>query len=181
MNKSEIKLKIKELLSSGVGRSETFDLVSDQGVKDSTVATLIASYAAPLLCKQHRGKVHIAISLMVVQSLLIMAIGFVVVTDIAVSSDFLWVITALVATIPLLFAWGFYKNHAGAYNACLFISCVQAPRALDNFMSSPIGSSFALAITAILIGFIAYVRWKIFPDIVVFGPRKLKGHYQFST
>jgi len=181
MTKSELKLKIMALLLAGTGRSETFDLVSSQGVNDRTVATLIASYAMPLLCRQHQGKVRMAIVLMVVQSLMTMVIGLVVVTDSAVFSYVLLSITGLVAMVPLLFAWGIHKNRVSAYNAFLVLACVQAPRALDDFMSSPVGSSLALAITAGLIGFIAYVRYKIFPDMVVLGPRKLKGHYQFST
>lgn len=181
MNKSELKSRIAALLSRGTGRSEVFDQLSNQGVKGSTLATLIASYATPLLCKQHQVKVWIAIALMVVQSLLIMAIGLVVATDTVVPTSFIWAITGLVAMVPLLFAWGFYKNHLGAYNAFLIFSCIQAPRALEDFASGPIGSSVALVISALLIGFVGYVRYKIFPDIVLLGPRKLKGRYQFST
>lgn len=181
MTRSELKVKIVALLSAGTGRSATFDLVSNQGINDRTVASLIANYAAPSLCQRHYGKVHLAIILMVVQSLMTLAIGLVVVTDSANSSHIFLLITVLVAMVPLLFAWGIYKNHVGAYNAFLVLACVQAPRALDDFTTSPVGSSIALAITAGLIGFIAYVRYKIFPDIVVLGPRKLKGRYQFST
>lgn len=144
MTKSEVKLKIMALLSSGTGRSDTSACMSNQGLNDRTVAALIARDATPSLCQQHHDEVRLAM-------------------------------------VVLLFACGIDKNHIGACNASLVLACVPAPRARDDFMASPAGSRLALAVTAGLIGLIAYVRYKIFPDMVVLGPRKFKGHPQFST
>ncbi|WP_455232813.1 hypothetical protein [Geopseudomonas aromaticivorans] len=68
MNKKEINYKVKNLISSGVPRSEVFSQLSGQGLKDGQLAYLIASYADPILCHIHDRKVSFAIALMFIQA-----------------------------------------------------------------------------------------------------------------
>lgn len=56
MKTKEAKAKVKDLLSSGVPRSEVFAQLSGQGVKDRLLARLIASTSDPYLCDIHDRK-----------------------------------------------------------------------------------------------------------------------------
>jgi hypothetical protein len=54
MKKKEIREEIQKRLANGEGKQAVFDLMSGKGVSDRVVAHMIASYAAPKLCDQHR-------------------------------------------------------------------------------------------------------------------------------
>ncbi|HEX5337932.1 MAG TPA: hypothetical protein VFW53_05815, partial [Gallionella sp.] len=91
-----------------------------------------------------------------------------------------WIIGAIVASIPLLFAWGFYKNHAGAYNAYILLAIIQLPKQFSGFADSPVATAIGLAVGAGLLIFVWYVRQKLFPDFAFTAPKKVKGQYVFS-
>lgn len=179
MNKKEIDYKVKGLISSGVPRSEVFSQLSGQGLKDSQLAYLIASYADPVLCHIHDRKVNFAITLMFVQSAVAFLAGFGIGASIGPSAQ--WVAAGLFALIPLLFAWGFYKHKAGAYNAYIILAITQLPRQLEGFTSSPIATSVSLAIGVSMLVYVWYVRQKIFPDFSFIAPKKIKGQYVFAS
>ena len=178
MNKKEIKEKVSTLISSGVEKSSVFAQLSGQGVKDSQLAHLIASYADPRLCEENDRKVNVIITLMFIQAAIVFLLGFGIGAKIGPNAR--WIIGGLIALIPLLFAWGFYKHSAGAYNAYILLSIIQLPRQLDGFSSSPIATIIGLSIGISLVAFIWYVRGKIFPDFAFITPKKVKGQYVFS-
>lgn len=178
MNKREIKNKVGELLLAGVAKSEVFAQLSGQGMKDNDLAYCIASYVTPWLSEQYAGKVNILITLMFIQALLVFFIGYGIGAKIGPNAQ--WIIATLIASIPLMFAWGFYKNNVGAYNAYLLLSIVQFPRQFSGFMESPIVSSIGLAIGLSLLAFVWYLHQKLFPDFVLTTVKKVKGEYVFS-
>jgi hypothetical protein len=92
-----------------------------------------------------------------------------------------WIIGGIIALIPLLFAWGFYKNSAATYNAYIFLSIIQLPKQFEGFSSSPVATTIGFAIGILLVAFIWYVRRKIFPDFAFITPKKVKGQYVFSS
>ena len=57
---------------------------------------------------------------------------------------------------------------------------IQLPRQFDGFSESPIASSLAIVVGLAILGFVALVRFRLFPDFVVTSPRKVKGHYVLS-
>ncbi|HJW25240.1 MAG TPA: hypothetical protein VJ576_10110 [Rhodocyclaceae bacterium] len=179
MNKTEIKAKIAELISSGVAKTEVFARLSGQGVKDKQLADLIASYADPRLCAQHYDKVNILLTLMFIQAVIVFLLGFSM--GLRIGPNAKWIMGGLLALIPLAFAWGFHRNSAGAYNAYILLSIIQMPRQLDGFISSPIATSVGLAIGIGMLAFVWYVRQKLFPDFAFMGPRKVKGQYVFAS
>ena len=179
MNKKEIKAKVTDLISSGMAKSEVFTQLSGHGVKDSQRAYFIASYAAPRLCDAHDRKVNIIITLMFAQAAIAFLMGFGIGAKIGPNAR--WIIGGLIALIPLLFAWGFYKNVAGAYNAYILLSIIQFPRQLEGFTSSPIATSIGLAVGIGMVAFVWYVRGKVFPDFAFIAPKKIKGKYVFAS
>ncbi|EJM64355.1 hypothetical protein PMI30_03706 [Pseudomonas sp. GM50] len=179
MNKKEAKAKIKDLLSSGVPKSEVFTQLSGQGVKDSLLANLIASTADPYLCLAHDRKVNVIITLMFIQAAFALLIGFSMGS--AIGPNARWVVGGLGALIPLLFAWGFYNHLAGAYNAYIVLSIVPAVRQLEGLTSGSISTLIGSAIGIGMLVFVCYVRQKLFPDLVLFTPKKIKGRYVFSS
>jgi len=179
MNKQEVKARIAELISTGVAKSEIFKQLSGQGLKDSKIAYLIAAHADPALCAEHRGKVKLLIGLMVFQSLLCFVGGFFL--GAAIGPNAKWIFALICLVIPLLFAWGFYKNFAGAYNGYILLSIVNLPKSLEGFMQDPISSFIGLAITIGIVVFVWHVRSKLFPDFALITPKKIKGEYVFSS
>ena len=179
MNKKEVQAKVNDLLSSGVRKSEVFAKLSGQGVKDRQLAHFIASYADPLRCAAHDGKVNVIITLMFVQALIAALLGFGIGAKIGPNAK--WIVPLLIAGIPLLFAWGFYNYRAWAFNAYILLTIVQLPRSLDGFTSSPIASSIGMAINLGMLAYVWYVRDKLFPDFAFISPKKVKGEYIFAS
>ncbi|WP_310447964.1 hypothetical protein [Thiobacillus sp.] len=179
MNKKEIQAQVTDLLSSGVPKSEVFAKLSGQGVKDSQLAHFIASYADPFRCDTHDGKINILITIMFIQALFAALLGFGIGAKIGPNAK--WITPLLIAAIPLLFAWGFYKYRAWAFNAYILLSIVQLPRSLEGFTSSPIATSIGFAISVGMFAYVWYVREKIFPDFAFITPKKTKGKYIFGS
>lgn len=178
MNKKEIKAKVNALLVSGTAKSDVFAQLAGQGVKDSQLAHFIASYPDQQRCDEHTKKVNVLITIMFVQALIASLIGFR--AGITIGPNAKWIISVLSASIPLLFAFGFYKNFAGTYNAYIILAIVQLPKSLEGFSSNPTTTAVVLAINLAVVGYVWYVRKKIFPDFAFIGPKKAKGQYVFS-
>lgn len=179
MDKKAIKAKVTELLSSGAAKSEVFTQLSCQGVKDSQLAYFIASHADPSRCNEHDRKVNIIITLMFIQAVIAFLIGFGIGAKIGPNAK--WIVGGLIALIPLLFAWGFYKHQAGVYNAYILLSIIQLPKSFEGFTSSPIASSVGIAIGIGMLSYVWYVREKLFPDFAFITPKKIKGQYVFAS
>lgn len=178
MNKKEIQASVRDLLGKGTAKSEVFAQLSGQGVKDSQLAYFIASYADPNRCDEHDRKVNILITIMFVQAVIAFLLGFGIGAKIGPNAK--WIVGALIALIPLLFAWGFYRHRVGAYNAYLLLTIVQLPKSFEGFASSPIATSIVLAINIAVLAYVWYVREKLFPGFAFITPKKIKGEYVFS-
>jgi hypothetical protein len=178
MNKKEIQAKVRELLAAGTTKTEVFAQLTGQGVKDSQLAYFIASYADPNRCDDHERKVNILITIMFVQALIAFFLGFGIGAKIGPHA--MLVVGALIALIPLLFAWGFFAHRVGAYNAYIFLTIIQLPRSFEGFASSPVATSIAIAFNVAILAYVWYVREKLFPDFSFITPKKVKGEYVFS-
>lgn len=178
MNKKEIQAKVREMLSACSPKSEVFSQLSGQGVKDSQLAYFIAAYADPDRCSEHGRKVNMLVTIMFVQALLAFLFGLGIGAETGPLAK--WIIGALVAAIPLLFAWGFHTHRVGAYNAYILLTIIQLPKSLEGLASSPIATSIIFLINIAIVAFVWYVREKIFPDFAFITPKKIKGVYVFS-
>ena len=179
MNKNEIQAAVTDMLGKGMGKSAVFAELSGQGVKDSRLAYMVASYADPDRCDAHDRKVNILVTIMFVQAVIAFLMGFAIGAQIGPAAK--WVIGGLIAAIPLLFAWGFYRHKVGAYNTYLLLTIIQLPRSLDGFATNPVATGIALALNVAVLAYVLYVRQKLFPDFVFVTPKKVKGQYVFSS
>lgn len=178
MNKKEVQAKVYELLAAGTPKAKVFEQLTGQGVKDSQLAYSIASFADPSRCDNHERKVNILITVMFIQALIAFFMGFGIGAKIGPNAK--WIAGALIALIPLLFAWGFYAHRVGAYNAYILLTIIQLPRSFEGFTSSPVATSIAIAISVAVLAYVWYVREKLFPDFAFITPKKVKGEYVFS-
>lgn len=178
MNKNEIKAQVHSLIEAGTPKSEVFSRLSGQGIKDSQLAYFIAAYPNPQRREQHKRKVKLLVMAMLFYALMAFVVGFAIGSQIGPTGR--WVLAVVVATIPVLFAWGFHKYKVAAYNVYILLSLIHLPRAFDGFMAQPLANSIALAINFGMIAFVWYVRHKLFPDFLFITPVKVKGEYHFQ-
>ncbi|MEO7886766.1 MAG: hypothetical protein ABI893_07300 [Polaromonas sp.] len=179
MEKSEIKQRARELLAAGQGGTATFAQLSGQGLKDKQLATVIASYADPVLTEAHRGKVRVLIVIMLIQVIFAFFVGYGIGYKIGPNAP--WIASALMALVPLAFAWAFYANKAVAYEAYVLLSILGVARTLDGFVTAPLNAATGLAISVALCSFVLYVQFKIFPDLLFLSPKKVAGKFVFSN
>jgi hypothetical protein len=179
VNKKQIKAKVQTLLTAGVGKTAVFRLLSGHGVRDSLLAHYIASHVDVSEVDVHANKIDRLLWIMYAQALLGLWIGW----NMAAT----WgpvgkgIALLLCVGLPLFFAWGFYKNQAGFYNAYLLLQIVQLPKLFKDFGTDPIVTLLAVAINVAVLGYVWYVRSKLFPDFLAFTPKKLSGRYVFVT
>jgi hypothetical protein len=179
MDKKEIKRKASEMLNAGKPKSEVFKALSGGSVKDNQLAFFIASHPNHNLYEEHYKKVNGLISIMFLQALFTALLGFGIGSKIGPTAA--WVVAALCALIPLLFAFGFYKNHAGTYNAFILLTIIQFPNMVAGITQTPIVTGIGIAIGLSILGYAWYVRSLLFPDFTFITPKKIKGQYVFSS
>ncbi|WP_431096569.1 hypothetical protein [Polaromonas aquatica] len=179
MEKSEVKRMVRELLAAGQGKTVTFAQLSGQGLKDKQLAMVIASHADPELTEAHRGKVRVLIVIMLIQAILAFFVGYGIGYKMGPNAP--WIASALMALVPLAFAWAFYANKAGAYEAYVWLSILGVARTLDGFAATPSSTLAGLLISATLCGFVLYVQSKVFPDLGFLSPKKVNGKFVFSS
>ncbi|MCP3869574.1 MAG: hypothetical protein GY703_16045 [Gammaproteobacteria bacterium] len=179
MKNREIKASVADLIASGAEKSEVFSKLVAQGGKEKKVAHYIASYPDERLGFTHNGKVKVLVTIMFVQVIIAFLLGY----GIAIDSDPTqkWLYGGLAAAIPLLLLWGFYKQSLIAYNAYILLSITQFPRQLSGFFEAPVENTIALGISLVILGFVWFVRSKLFPDLGFISPRKHNGEYVFTS
>lgn len=178
MNKREIKTAVRSRMAAGETKARIYDDLTEQGGKKRLVAHYIASYAAPRLKRQHKGKLIALMVVMVLQAGLAFLIGTGMAAQRHADSPLIW--GTVFAAVPLLFAWGFYKPSALAYNAFIFLTIIQMPRTFSGFSEAPVASSIGIAINLAVLAYVWFVRSRLFPDFGFVTPTKVKGDYVFA-
>ncbi|MDR3053939.1 MAG: hypothetical protein LBU53_00830 [Zoogloeaceae bacterium] len=180
MTKKEIKNRVKELLASGVAKAEVFEQLRNQGVKDNKLAFFIATYVDPIRCNEHSGKVNVLVALMLILALFAFVSGW----QLGAQSGAALPVAIIAGIIPLAFAFGFYRNAAGAYMAYILLQAATIGRTFSGwragFTAEPVVTCIGIAVTVGLFLYVAYVQYKLFPDLVIFSARKSQGQYVFS-
>lgn len=179
MDKKEIKQQITRMLAAGRSKTETFQAFAGGAAKDRLLAFWIASYSDQNLYEQHYKKINILITIIFIQALLGAVVGFALGAAIGPTAALGFAV--LCAVIPLLFAYGFYRNYAGAYNIYILLSVIQIPRVLADFGEAPVISAIGMGITLAMLAFVWYLRTQLFPDFAFIKPKKVKGRYVFSN
>jgi hypothetical protein len=178
MNKKEALAQVTEMLSAGEKKQAVFSELSGKGVKDRVLAYFIASYADPQRCARNKIHRRIAIAITYIQLALAILAALYIATNMSVAVGL--IVGAIGVLFGALFVWGFTKNKASMYTAFIFLSLSQLPRQLQGFMDTPVASLVGLAIGVGIVAYVWFVRQRLFPDILVVGPRKVAGQYVFS-
>jgi hypothetical protein len=179
MNNKEVRAQVRDLLDKGTAKAEVFAQLTGQGAKDSRLAYFIASYPDPKRRNENGRKVSILIMVMIAQSLIGFLVGYGLGAETGPVAK--WLLGALVALVPLIFAWGFYLPRVGAYNAYVLLTIIQLPRSFAGFQSTPIEVLIAVTINVAVLAYVWHVRDKLFPDFRFIYPRRSKGKYVFTS
>lgn len=179
MDKKESKRQLVAMLESGRSKTEIFKTLSGGEVKDRVLAYWIGAYADPALCQRHSGKIKTLLLLTIAQALLGAVSGYFLGSMIGPSAAMAF--TLFAAVVPLLFAWGFYKNVAQVYTIYVILSLSQFPKMFQGFEEDPLLTLVGAGITLGMVFFAAYLKTLLFPDLGFLGSKKVKGHYVFSS
>ncbi|RQZ59334.1 permease [Burkholderia sp. Bp9004] len=178
MNKKEAKTRIAALLSAGARKADVLAELAGQGLKDRVLARLIASRPDPELCRKNKVHTRVLIALGIAQLLISVALAYLILVD-GLNMGAAVLFLALTVPLSLLFIWGFATHRVGAYHAFIILSLLQVPRTIADLGRDPSTALPTLGVTVILVGYVWFVRNRLFPDFGWFTPRKVEGRYAF--
>ncbi|MBJ9963542.1 permease [Burkholderia seminalis] len=178
MNRKEAKTRIAVLLSAGTRKADALAELSGQGLKDRVLAHLIASRPDPERCRKNKVHIRILVALGIAQLAISLMLAYYFFAS-GAGNVLVLVFLALTVPLSLLFIWGFATNRVGAYHAFILLSLLQLPKTIAELGRDPSTALPSLLITALLVGYVWYVRNRMFPDYGWFAPRKVEGRYTF--
>ena len=178
MNKKEAKTRIAALLSAGARKADVLAELAGQGLKDRVLARLIASRPDPELCRKNKVHTRVLIALGIAQLLISVALAYLILVD-GLNMGAAVLFLALTVPLSLLFIWGFATHRVGAYHAFIILSLLQVPKTIADLGRDPSTALPTLGVTVILVGYVWFVRNRLFPDFGWFTPRKVEGRYAF--
>ncbi|WP_342454855.1 MULTISPECIES: hypothetical protein [unclassified Pseudomonas] len=145
----------------------------------SRVSSLDRGRADPVLREKHSLKVTLLVVLTCIQALIGAVFGFFLFYD---ATPVLALIMLLIAGgIPLLFAWGFYKNVAAAYTVYVLLTISQVSPMFKGYEEDPLSTVIAVGITLAIVFYAAWIKSLLFPDLGFIGAKKIKGQFVFSN
>lgn len=88
---------------------------------------------------------------------------------------------AFFAILPLVITLGFYRHQFGSYQAFIFLTIAGYPQLFRQAEAGVSSLVVPLVLNTLLLGYVIFVRRRIFPDMAWFTPRKdPEGSYRFS-
>lgn len=173
MNAVIIKQRAQELFSEGASRAEIFEEFRDQGVKDKTLASIIASMKDETLCQLYSGRNNLLISVTFFQGLLVTFVSYYAGLPNG-AEPALWA-AGVAALIFALFIAGFYRCSLRAYRIYIFISFYSLFVELGN------GDLVSIAIASLFLGFVWHIKSKLYPYFGLIGAKQVNGQYAFLS
>lgn len=167
------------MIDANKSKQEIFETLTSQGENAKTVAYLIASHPDPLAYERHFKMVNNLITIMFVGALIAAVIGFFAGSKLGGGAA--WIFAIMGCFFPLLFAYGFYKNLASAYNIYIVLSLVRLPQSLVGIVKEPTATLIGVTISMAVLIYVWKLRANLFPDFNFIGPRKVNGQYVFSN
>ncbi|MFP6558267.1 hypothetical protein WJ542_08040 [Paraburkholderia sp. B3] len=178
MKRSEMRTKVAVMLSAGAKKQDVFAELSGQGVKDRALAYLIATHVDPRRCADNKIHRRIVIAIACIQLMLAILLGGYVALNASMAVGV--VVGAIGVLFAILFLRGFLTDNATIYTAFIFLSLSQLPRQLQGFSDDPVWASIGLGVGVVIIGYVWFVRHRLFPDLAIVSVRKINGKYVFS-
>lgn len=203
MNKSEIERKVKHLMALGSSTTEVFCELSGPRVNARHLAWALASHPDPALFERHRGKLRVLAALLIAESA-IGVLSFVLVGLMPGNGAAIFV--GLMALFPILFAWRLCRPDAAAFTGYIVLALGFAAHQVllqfkltilsavwglstgmemlkmvaDQVAATPASEYLGLGLGLVQIGYVWYVKRKLFPALGLFGAKKIRGRYLFS-
>jgi hypothetical protein len=178
MKNKEIQHRVNALLDSGMTKAAVFEQLKQAGAKEKRLAYMIGAHIDPARISKNEIHIRIIIIINVLLMLLSFFIGFFIDPNFSLGGKFF--VGTLCALIPAAFVYGFGKHNVGAYNAFILLSIMGLHRVFSGFHEDPQATLIALGINILIIGYVWFVRNRLFPDFHSFSPRKVKGNYVFT-
>ncbi|MBT0570253.1 hypothetical protein KIK84_07940 [Curvibacter sp. CHRR-16] len=169
MDHTNLQAQVDLMLNNGMDKLAVFRVLTEQkGVSPRKAAWCIAVHADVFLIDRYGELIDYLVWIVLLQALAGAWLGY----QLSHTPLMRMCMPLLAASVPLLFAWGFFRNYAQAYNLYLLVAiCGVLPYGL-LLMQFPSMFGFALLSIHILAsGYVWFVRRKIFPDIGWWGPR----------
>ena len=203
MNKSEIVRKVKHLMALGSSKTEVYSELSGPRVKESQLAWAIAAYPDPVLYERNKGKVR-ALAVLLLAESVIGVLSFVLLSRMPGNGTAIFV--GLMALFPLVFAWRFCRLDAAAFTGYVVLALgfvmsqvllqfkltvlgaiwglssglLMLKMLADQVVSPPASEYLGLALGLIQIGCVWEVKRRLFPELGLFGAKKVRGRYVYS-
>ncbi len=179
MKNKEIKQAAFERLTNGENKHDVYAELVEQGAKPKKAAHYIASYPDPELARKHRWKIRGAMAVAIVQGLFAALAILGALGGESVQAALYGV--AFVLCFQALFAWGFSRPSAFAFNAFILLNFISMVKSFAGAASMEVGSWIGLVIAFAMLAYVYYVRDLVFPDFAGISPRKKGSEYIFSS
>jgi hypothetical protein len=180
MNNKELKHTIAKMIDSGKPKQEIFQALIAKGENISTVANLLASHPSQHAYEQNHKKINILIAFMFIWALISAPNGYI--TGLKTSIEYGWTLAFLSFLVPLLYAYGFYKNYAKAYNIFITIGLISIFFGFAKLFKLPNADTYiSLCFNTLLLVYAWYLRTQLFPDFFILSPKKVNGQYAFTS
>lgn len=180
--KSEIRQKIRQMLSDGASKQALYDRFRGMAFNDRQLATILAATPQADLVEQSRWRVWGMRLISFIQVLIGLVVGWHAGAQFGEAG--MWVSAVGLALIPALMLWGFFRNSIHAYNTYILVQALQvAPQVtmlLEGWGETLAGWT-ALSLTLLLVAYAVTLRFRLFPVMGVFSARAGKdGQYAFT-
>lgn len=179
MDKKSIRKRIAERKTQGASKNDIFQELKGGSYSDSRLAYILASRADINLVRAHKWKIRIMIAVAIIQMTLAFLVGWQVGEPVSTGYALLGALIA--CAIPALTAYGFIHHNVAAYNLFIVVSLfqywIQVRDVMQGYSAAWIGVAFA----SMMLTFVIYLRWRLFPEVRAFMPAKdSEGRYAFA-
>ncbi|MFM2483854.1 hypothetical protein [Celerinatantimonas yamalensis] len=178
MNRSAINALIQQGYAREISKQQIFEQLCSASIPPATAAHAISHMVNPVIYRRYRGYVWWVRGLGVLQAMVAVLAGFWIGRGMGDGVTTVLIMLAM-GIVPAALAYGFFRNHILPYNAMLVFLAMEAANLIMHFESAARQISLLLLLILLCFMLLLYVRWRLFPEIRWFVPKRVHGHYQF--
>lgn len=174
-----IRQRIAAMMTAGSDKQSTYNALKGQGVSDTKLAMLVAGYTTPETRAAYTWRIRGLIAMMVIQTFLVSLLGL----SMGVKSGgaAIWYMPLLLTSIPLILLYGFIRHRLWAYNAYFLLSITGLPNQLKGVADDPQGTLIGMAVSFVMLAYVLYVRYCLFPEVTFVSAAKRNGDFVFPA
>lgn len=175
----ELRERIAALIETGSTKQSTYNTLKGQGVSDARLAFMVACFCTQKTVQQNTWRIRGVLLLMFVQAFFVSLLGLSY--GLKIGGAGVWLTPLLMTAIPVALIYGFFKDRLWAYNAYIMLTITGLPSQLRGLADDTQGTLIGLAINILMLAYIAYVRYRLFPEVAFMTPAKRDGDYFFPA